>query len=97
MQALDIRELAKVQQHIANADILTYRDTADMPEYRRHCPRRANECIVYRWRLAFMWRRFSNPTLWQALVDCGAVTPAREPNWHKMKNVFEHFRRMDCL
>ena len=93
MQALDRRELAHIQQHIAQANILTYRDTADMPEYRRQCPRRAREGMPYRWRIAFLWRSFSNPILWQAFVDRGAITPAKEPNWKKMEAVLRRFQK----
>ena len=49
--------------------------------------------MAYRWRIAFIWRSFSNPILWQALVDSGAVTPAREPNWLKMKTLCETFQK----
>ena len=34
---------------------------------------------------------FSNPILWKALQDTGAVTPGEEPNWKKMKIVFQSF------
>ena len=56
-------------------------------------PARSPRGMAYRWRKAFLWRSFSNPILWQALVDSGAVTPAREPNWLKMKTVCEIFQK----
>ena len=91
MRALDARAFGNVQKHIANADILTFRDTVDMPEYLRQCPRRASESMLYWRRMAFLWRSFSNPILWQALLDYGAVTPAKEPDWKKLETVLRRF------
>ena len=93
VQSLNRKALNRVIRHVAQADIVTFRDTADMPEYLLQCPRDHQEDMAYRWRIAFLWRSFSNPILWQALVGSGAVTPAREPNWLKMKTVCETFQK----
>ena len=78
---------------MAQTDINTFRDTADMPEYRNQCPRCDGEDMALRWMIAFLWRSFSNPILWRALQDSGAATPAREPNWVKLKTVSKSFRK----
>ena len=48
--------------------------------------------MAYRWRTAFLWRSFSNPILWKALEDSGAVSPAEEPNWTLLETAFQTFR-----
>ena len=62
-----------------------------MPEARRQSPQRASGSRIHRWRVALLWRSFISPFIWHALRDCGAVTPAKAPNWKKLETVLRHF------
>ena len=88
---LDTKVLRKMKARIGNANILTYKDTADMPHFRRSYPPNHRAPMHYKWGIAMLWRCFSNPHLWSCLKKCGAITSAREPTWHTVEKVLTEY------
>ena len=92
--ALCDRDLVqKAVRRINNANILTFRDTADMPHFLSQCPGNPAQPMHYRWGIAMLWRCFSNFRFWKVVIASGAIQPAREPNWQLFEAALRAYER----
>ena len=84
-----------IPTRVAQSQIQTWRDTADMPAYMRQIG--WNDRMRYAWLfpIAFTWRRCSNEQFWTALQDMKAVLQNQLPNFALMEEAMRAFQARD--
>ena len=82
------RELNKIRHRLNSTEIISFRDTGDMPHFLTSYPANTHQPMHYKWGIAMFWRCFSNRHLWACLEKFGAVPPAEEPRWDIANKVF---------
>ena len=89
------RKLNLIPAQIRRSRIQTYRDTGDMPEYKRQIG--WDPSMKYSWLfpITFLWRHFSNPEFWNTLQKLGAVLHNQPPKWTLIEQSMRAFRERD--
>ena len=85
--------LKTIIMQIGKAQILTYKDTADLPHFLRSFPKDRHAPMHYKWGIAMFWRAFNNPDFWSCLSKCGAIPLNKEPRWHIVQEVLAAYEK----
>ena len=81
-----------VPAKVRSSRIQSWRDTADMPAYKRQIGWNASMRYSWLFPIAFMWRHFSNEQFWDALQDIGAVIQNQQPDFILIEKVMRAFQ-----
>jgi hypothetical protein len=84
---VDRSKLRKFIRRIAEAEILTANDTADMPHFKERYPDPSKYSMHWMWGTAMLWRCFSSHHTWRAFIESGALPLASEPRWEIVEKV----------
>ena len=81
-----------IPAQVRSSPIQTWRDTADMPAYKRQIGWNASMRYSWLFPIAFMWRHFSNEHFWDALQRIGAVVQNQQPDFILVEEVMRSFQ-----
>ena len=90
-QSFSKRQSDKLYASYQSSPIQTFLDVPDMAAYSEQVD--ASMPYTLLWPYAFMWRFFSNPEFWRALMLIGAVSSQGPPVWSLVTQVMAEFEK----